>query len=234
MGLDDPVHILKRELRFPQVHPGEMAIEVGFDVVWVLFNPGVHDIEVAIGIIVQYFVEFLQLHLVGRLLHSPHRHSRLQSAAAEAFGNLSLRRCGHALHRRARMAEYNVCSPFVFCQCAAQPGSAVRRGGLYRLPMSTEAHDAHQAYLRKLCFRAARRGFLEADLILGPFALEQTPTMTAAELAEFEVLLDQPDQDLYGWIIGVKPTPEAFDTELMARICEFRFRAHAVRTGADH
>jgi antitoxin CptB len=100
--------------------------------------------------------------------------------------------------------------------------------------MSTDAHDAHQAYLRKLCFRAARRGFLEADLILGPFALEQTPTMTAAELAEFEVLLDQPDQDLYGWIIGLKPTPEAFDTELMARIREFRFRAHAVRTGAEH
>jgi antitoxin CptB len=88
----------------------------------------------------------------------------------------------------------------------------------------------HQAHLRKLCFRAARRGFLEMDLIMGPFAKEETPHMTPAELEEFEVLLEVPDQDLYAWIIGREPTPPAYDTELMRRLCDFRFRAHAART----
>ena len=42
--------------------------------------------------------------------------------------------------------------------------------------------------------------------------------MSAAELEEFERLLDQPDQDLYGWIVGLKPTPEAFDTDPERRV----------------
>ncbi|WP_158915423.1 succinate dehydrogenase assembly factor 2 [Caulobacter sp. S45] len=92
---------------------------------------------------------------------------------------------------------------------------------------------AHEAHLRKVCFRASHRGFLEADLILGPFAREYVGAMSPADLAEFERLLDEPDQDLYGWIVGIKPTPEAFDTPMLARIQEFRFQAHAARTRVE-
>lgn len=92
---------------------------------------------------------------------------------------------------------------------------------------------AHQARLRKLCFRASHRGFLEADLILGPFAKEQTPRMSPAELDEFEALLEVHDQDLYAWIIGRQPTPAEHDTELMGRLRDFRLRAHAARVVAD-
>ena len=83
--------------------------------------------------------------------------------------------------------------------------------------------------LKKLKFRAWRRGFVEADLILGPFADTHTGAMSAAELDEFEALLETPDQDLYGWIMGVAPIPAAHDTPLMGRICAFRFRARAAR-----
>lgn len=81
-----------------------------------------------------------------------------------------------------------------------------------------------------LIFRASRRGFLEADLILGPFATRHVAALTAAELDEFEHLLDQPDQDLYGWIIERTPTPAEFDKPLMARIRDFRLVAHASRS----
>ena len=47
--------------------------------------------------------------------------------------------------------------------------------------------------------------------------------MTAAELDTFEALLEVPDQDLYGWIVGTAPTPAAFDHEIMNRIKAFRF-----------
>ena len=65
--------------------------------------------------------------------------------------------------------------------------------------------------LNKLRFRAWRRGFREADLILGPFADTHLPSLTPPQLDEFETLLDQPDHDLYGWIIGQSPAPQPFD-----------------------
>jgi antitoxin CptB len=79
------------------------------------------------------------------------------------------------------------------------------------------------ARLKKLRFRAWRRGFREADLILGPFADKHVGAMSAAELDTFEALLEVPDQDLYGWIVGTAPTPAAFDHEIMNRIKAFRF-----------
>ena len=97
----------------------------------------------------------------------------------------------------------------------------------------SDTEAAYQARLRKLCFRASHRGFLEADLILGPFAREQTPGMSAAELDEFEQILETPDQDLYAWIIGREPTPADRDTDLMGRLRDFRHRAFAARTAAD-
>ncbi len=81
----------------------------------------------------------------------------------------------------------------------------------------------NDARLKKLRFRAWRRGFREADLILGPFADKHVPTMTAADLDTFEALLEQPDQDLYAWIIETQPTPPAFDHEIMRQIKAFRF-----------
>jgi antitoxin CptB len=83
--------------------------------------------------------------------------------------------------------------------------------------------------LKRLKFRAWRRGFREADLILGPFVDTHGPSLTPTELSDLEVLLDQPDQDLYAWIIGREPTPPAFATQVMARIREFRFVARAAR-----
>ena len=82
------------------------------------------------------------------------------------------------------------------------------------------------ARLKKLRFRAWRRGFREADLILGPFADKHVFSMGAAELDAFERLLDQPDQDLYGWIVGSVPTPAEFDGDLLNRIKAFCFEAH--------
>ncbi len=86
---------------------------------------------------------------------------------------------------------------------------------------------------KKLKFRAWHRGFVEADLILGPFADSHLEKMSVAQLDDFEVLLDQPDHDLYAWILGRAPTPEAFETDVMDLLRSFRFFAHAAhRPGA--
>jgi len=91
----------------------------------------------------------------------------------------------------------------------------------------------NDARLKKLKFRAWRRGFREADLILGPFADRHVGRFTPAQLDWFEQLLEQPDHDLYGWIICAIPTPPEFDGEIMNQIKEFRFEVHAERSGGD-
>ena len=83
-----------------------------------------------------------------------------------------------------------------------------------------------EARLKKLKFRAWRRGFREADLILGPFADKHVAAFDAAELDAFERLLEVPDQDLYAWIVGREPTPPEWDGELMRQIKEFRWNLH--------
>ena len=83
--------------------------------------------------------------------------------------------------------------------------------------------------LSKLKFRAWRRGFLEADLILGPFADRTLESLDPQALDAFEALLDQPDHDVYGWIVGQADPPAAHDTPLLGMIREFRFVAHQSR-----
>jgi antitoxin CptB len=79
---------------------------------------------------------------------------------------------------------------------------------------------------KKLKLRAWRRGFREADLILGPFADRHVPTFSGAELDLFQALLDVPDHDLYGWILERAPTPPEFDGPMMNQLKAFRDEAH--------
>ena len=89
--------------------------------------------------------------------------------------------------------------------------------------------ETDEARLKKLKFRAWRRGFREADLILGPFADKYVSTFSTTELDLFEALLEVPDQDLYAWIVGTLPTPAEWDGDILNRIKAFRFDAHDFR-----
>ena len=84
--------------------------------------------------------------------------------------------------------------------------------------------------LRKLNFRAWRRGFREADLIVGGFADAELATMSAEDLDLFEVLLEVPDGDLYDWIVERAEPPPEHDHAVMHRLRAFRFRVSAVPT----
>ena len=81
--------------------------------------------------------------------------------------------------------------------------------------------------LRKLNFRAWRRGLREADLIVGGFADAELAGMDAGELDAFEALLEVPDGDLYDWIVERSaPAPE-HDHAVMHRLRLFRFQVSA-------
>jgi antitoxin CptB len=95
-------------------------------------------------------------------------------------------------------------------------------------------NDPRRERLGRLTFRAWRRGFREADLVLGPFMEAEGATLPDRELDAFEALLAEDDHDLYAWIIETKPTPALYETPLMARLRTY-MRTHvsaAVAEGA--
>ncbi|WP_417491653.1 succinate dehydrogenase assembly factor 2 [Maricaulis sp.] len=75
---------------------------------------------------------------------------------------------------------------------------------------------------KKLRIRAWRRGFKEADLILGRYADQMLEAMSESDVADFDRLLDQLDADIYSWVIGTAPTPSEFDTPVMDSLKTFR------------
>jgi antitoxin CptB len=83
--------------------------------------------------------------------------------------------------------------------------------------------------LNKLRFRAWRRGFREADLILGGFADERLARLTPAQVDAFERLLDQEDHDVYAWIVGQEVAPTAFQGEVLEMIRAFHLNLPASR-----
>ena len=79
----------------------------------------------------------------------------------------------------------------------------------------------NDARVRRVRFRAWRRGFREADLILGPFADSCAQDFTPDELARFERLLDEADHDLYGWATGAAAVPARLDDRIMDALKAF-------------
>ena len=74
---------------------------------------------------------------------------------------------------------------------------------------------------RKILFRAWHRGTREMDLLMGRFADAALADLSEAELDEFERLIDLPDADLFGWIMGEANAPAAYDTSLFQRMKAF-------------
>jgi len=93
--------------------------------------------------------------------------------------------------------------------------------------------ETHQQRLGRITFRAWRRGFREADLVLGPFMQREGASLSDADLDSLEALLGEDnDHDLYAWIIETKPTPTEHQTPLMTKLRAF-MRAHVATAVAE-
>ncbi len=78
----------------------------------------------------------------------------------------------------------------------------------------TESHDAR---IKRLRMRSMRRGIKEMDLILVAYAEARLASMDDDTLARYDALLSENDQDLYQWVSGQKPAPQAL-AEMVADI----------------
>ncbi|MFV0386612.1 succinate dehydrogenase assembly factor 2 [Paracoccus sp. (in: a-proteobacteria)] len=91
------------------------------------------------------------------------------------------------------------------------------------MPLSTETPEIR---LRRLRMRSWRRGMKEMDLILGGFADGPLTGLGEAELASYERLLSENDQDLYRWITARISGGDPAGPKNLAPILD-RIAAHA-------
>jgi antitoxin CptB len=80
--------------------------------------------------------------------------------------------------------------------------------------------ETDEARLKRMTMRSWRRGTKEMDLVLGPFADAHLAGLSAPDLALYEILLAENDQDLMAWVLGQSAPPEAL-VPLLARITAF-------------
>jgi antitoxin CptB len=81
-------------------------------------------------------------------------------------------------------------------------------------------NETAEARLKRMAMRSWRRGTKEMDLVLGPFADAHLAGLSEAELALYDDLLAENDQDLMAWMLGQTSPPPVF-ASLLARITAF-------------
>jgi antitoxin CptB len=60
---------------------------------------------------------------------------------------------------------------------------------------------------KRLLYRATHRGTKESDAIVGEFFLARVESLSEAELADSERLIEENDLDLVNWVTGREPVP---------------------------
>jgi antitoxin CptB len=87
--------------------------------------------------------------------------------------------------------------------------------------MTERTSDGLDVRRRRLLFRAWRRGVREIDLIVGRFADVYIDQFDDAGLDDFERLIEAPNAELYGWIVGNSDAPAPYDTAVLRQLIAF-------------
>lgn len=74
---------------------------------------------------------------------------------------------------------------------------------------------------RRALYRAAHRGTLEMDILLGRYAQARLAAMQEADLAQFEQFIALPDPDLNSWIVNGEAEAAGSFSGLLAELRAF-------------
>lgn len=67
--------------------------------------------------------------------------------------------------------------------------------------------EEDEARRKRMIYRSKQRGWLEADLLMGSWAVKHVPTLNEQELDEYELLLKEETIDIYNYISAKDPLP---------------------------
>jgi antitoxin CptB len=91
---------------------------------------------------------------------------------------------------------------------------------------STRTSEGLDARRRRALFRAWHRGMREVDLLLGPFADAHIAELGDHDLADFEALMEVPDDQLLTWLVGRAEVAQEFRSSVLHSIIAFHARSH--------
>jgi antitoxin CptB len=91
---------------------------------------------------------------------------------------------------------------------------------------TSRSSDGLDPRRRRALVRAWRRGTREMDLILGRFADTYIADLSDHDLADFEALMEAPDQIVFAWVSGVEPVAANYATPVFHAIVAFHNRHH--------
>jgi len=77
---------------------------------------------------------------------------------------------------------------------------------------------------KRLLYRSVYRGNRENDILLGQFARAHIAEFDAAELDQYERLLERGDNELFDWVTGQVAVPAEADSPVMRRLMAFKVR----------
>jgi diadenosine tetraphosphate (Ap4A) HIT family hydrolase/succinate dehydrogenase flavin-adding protein (antitoxin of CptAB toxin-antitoxin module) len=80
--------------------------------------------------------------------------------------------------------------------------------------------DESQNIINKLLYRSTYRGCKETDFLIGNFAKEMLIKMSAIELLNFDLFLNEEDVEIYDWVLGKSTSPRQY-SELIEKISSF-------------
>ncbi|MCK0208561.1 succinate dehydrogenase assembly factor 2 [Starkeya koreensis] len=92
---------------------------------------------------------------------------------------------------------------------------------------TTRSSAGLDARRRRILYRAWHRGTREMDLLMGRFADAHIADLSEEDVADFELLIEVEDPDLFGWINSGTPAP-AFDTPIFHRFRQFHLSGEGV------
>ncbi len=90
-------------------------------------------------------------------------------------------------------------------------------------------HALSDARRRKLAFRASHRGMRELDLFMEAFLATHLEHFDDVALEQLETILDIPDQQVYGWLLGQTPPPDEVRSRVLDLLLSFRYVAPSQR-----
>ncbi|RKO94937.1 hypothetical protein CXG81DRAFT_8710 [Caulochytrium protostelioides] len=83
-------------------------------------------------------------------------------------------------------------------------------------------HETVAGARARLRWSSRKRGCLESDLILSTFADRHLASLSDAEVAQYDALLEENDWDIYYWATQAKPVPADMQNSVMTKL-----QAHA-------
>jgi len=93
-----------------------------------------------------------------------------------------------------------------------------------------QAKAGDEALRRRLLFQSRHRGVKELDLVLGRFAEAHLTGFDGVELGQYDVLLAEPDPDIYDWLVGRAVLPPRLQNRVTKLLLAF---ANAPQTRSD-